>query len=188
MTAQPKSLVIYQIAKGENIKVPIQRDSVWLTQVQMGQLFDKDVNTIGEHINNVYKEKELSSRATSRKFRVAQLEGKREIVRNLGHYNLDVIISVGYRVKSLRGTQFRIWATKVLRDHILQGYSVNKNRLIDTGIDELERAVNLISQAIFPPHYQLITVKYPYADQSYSKSPIFTKMYSGQLTRRDSSA
>jgi len=114
----------------------------------MCELFSKDPRTIGEHIINLYKEKELLAKPTIRKFRIVQLEGKRRIVRTLDHYNLDVIISVGYRVKSLRGTQFRIWATKVLRNYILKGYAVNKHRLIDTGIDELERAVNLIRQTL----------------------------------------
>lgn len=148
MTAQSKSLVIYQIAKGKAISVPIEKESVWLSQQQMSLLFDKNVNTIGEHIGNVYTEKELIRKGTTRKFRAAQLEGKREIIRDLDHYNLDVIISVGYRVKSLRGTKFRIWATKVLRDHIMKGFSFNEHRLSDTGIKELESAVNLIRQTL----------------------------------------
>lgn len=145
MTAQSKSLVIYEIAKGKKIEVPIERDSVWLTQGQMSLLFSKDVNTIGEHIGNIFKEKELKKISVTRKFRVTAPDGKAYLNQV---YNLDVIISVGYRVKSLRGTQFRIWATRVLRDYILKGYAVNKHRLIDTGIDELERAVNLIRQTL----------------------------------------
>ena len=148
MTAQSKSLVIYQVARGKKISVPIERESVWLTQQQMALLFDKDLRTINDHILNIYSEKELRKRATIRKFRTVQLEGKRKVNRTLDHYNLDVIISVGYRVKSLQGTQFRIWATKTLRDYILKGYAVNKSRLIDTGMDELERAVNLIKQTL----------------------------------------
>jgi prophage maintenance system killer protein len=145
MTAQSKSLVIYEIAKGAKISVPIERDSVWLTQGQMSLLFSKDVNTVGEHIGNIFKEKELKKTSVTRKFRVTAPDGKAYINQV---YNLDVIISVGYRVKSLRGTQFRIWATKVLRDYILKGYAINKNRLIDTGIDELGRAVTLIKQTL----------------------------------------
>lgn len=148
MTAQSKSLVIYEIAKGKKIEVPILQESVWLTQKQMSELFGKEVNTIIEHIGNIYREKELLRRPTTRKFRGVQLEGKKPVIRSLDHFNLDVIISVGYRVKSLRGTQFRIWATKTLRNYILKGYAVNKHRLIDTGIDELERAVNLIRQTL----------------------------------------
>lgn len=145
MTAQSKSLVIYQVAGGKKISVPVERDTVWLTQAQMAQLFAKDLRTVNEHIQNIFSEKELSRKSVIRKFRITAKDGKSYLTL---HYNLDVIISVGYRVKSLRGTQFRIWATKVLRDHILRGFSVNKYRLIDTGIDELERAVNLIRQTV----------------------------------------
>lgn len=148
MTAQSKSIVIYEIAKGKKLEVAIEKESVWLTQKQMAVLFGKDVNTIIEHTGNVYEEKELLRRSTSRKFRVVQLEGNKTRTRNLDHYNLDVIISVGYRVKSLRGTQFRIWATKTLRNYILKGYAINRTRLIDTGMDELDRAVNLIKQTL----------------------------------------
>lgn len=145
MTAQSKSLVIYKIAKGKKISIPIEHESVWLTQTQMSLLFSKDVNTIGEHIGNIFKEKELKRTSVTRKFRVTATDRKAYINQV---YNLDVIISVGYRVKSLRGTQFRIWATKTLRDYILKGYVVNKHRLIDTGIDELGRAVALIKQTL----------------------------------------
>ncbi len=148
MTAQSKSIVIYEIGKGKKIEVPIEKESVWLTQKQMSELFGKEVNTIIEHIGNIYRERELLRRPTTRKFRVVQLEGKRRIIRNLDHFNLDIIISVGYRVKSLRGTQFRIWATKTLRDYILRGYALNSHRIADTGLDELERAVNLIRQTL----------------------------------------
>lgn len=148
MTAQSKSIVIYEISKGKKLEVPIENESVWLTQKQMAVLFGKDVNTIIEHTGNIYKEKELLRRPTSRKFQTVQLEGNQEKRRNLDHFNLDVIISVGYRVKSLRGTKFRIWATKTLRDYILKGYAINKNRLVDTGIDEFGRAVALIKQTL----------------------------------------
>ena len=145
MTAQSKSIVIYEIAKGKKISVPIERDSVWLTQTQMSLLFSKDVNTIGEHIGNIFKEKELKRNSVTRKFRVTAPDGKAYLNQI---YNLDVIISVGYRVKSLRGTQFRIWATKTLRDYIMRGYAINSHRIADTGLDELERAVNLIRQTL----------------------------------------
>lgn len=148
MTAQSKSIVIYEISKGKSISVPIQRESVWLTQAQMSLLLDKDVNTIGEHIKNIYNEKELSRRATTRKFREVQIEGQRKVKREILSYNLDIIISVGYRVKSLRGTQFRIWATKTLKDYIMRGYALNSHRIPDTGLEELERAVNLIRQTL----------------------------------------
>jgi prophage maintenance system killer protein/transcriptional regulator CtsR len=145
MTAQSKSLVIYEIAKGKKIEVPIEKETVWLTQKQMSELFGKNLRTINDHLSRIFQEKELVKKSVIRKFRITAPDGKAYINQV---YNLDVIISVGYRVKSLRGTQFRIWATKTLRDYILKGYAVNKHRLIDTGIDELERAVNLIRQTL----------------------------------------
>lgn len=148
MAAQSKSIVIYEVSKKNKLEIPIQNESVWLSASQMAELFDKDIKTIYEHITNVYKEKELIKRSTVRKFQTVQLEGNQEKRRNLDHFNLDVIISVGYRVKSLRGTKFRIWATKTLRDYILKGYAINKNRLVDTGIDEFGRAVALIKQTL----------------------------------------
>lgn len=145
MTAQTKSLVIYEIAKGKKLKVPIENESVWLTQKQMVVLFSTTKQNISLHINNIFSEKELKRNSVVKEYLTTAPDGKDYQV---DYYNLDVIISVGYRVKSLRGTQFRIWATKVLRNHILQGFSVNKNRLVDTGIDELERTVNLIRQTL----------------------------------------
>jgi hypothetical protein len=106
-------IIIYQSQDG-NIKVDVQffEETAWLTQEQMAQLFGKAKSTISEHINNVYKEGELDRISTVRNFRTVQSEGQRQVSRNIEHYNLDVIISVGYRVKSKQGTQFRIWATQ----------------------------------------------------------------------------
>jgi len=94
----------------------------------MGQLFAKDKRTISEHISNIFSEGELEKISTVRKFRTVQTEGKREVERQLDHYNLDVIISVGYRVKSVQGTQFRIWATQRLKEYIIKGFSLNDDR------------------------------------------------------------
>lgn len=145
MTGQSKSIVIYEIAKGKKIEVPIEKESVWLTQKQMSELFGKNLRTINEHLSKIFEEKELSKKSVIRKFRITAPDGKAYLNQV---YNLDVIISVGYRVKSPRGTQFRIWATKTLRDYILQGYALNTYRIADTGLDELERAVNLIRQTL----------------------------------------
>ena len=109
---QPSEVLFYETADGETrVDVRMENETVWLSQAQMAVLFQKDVRTISEHISNVYAEGELMSEATLRKFRNVQKEGDREVSRAITLYNLDVIISVGYRVKSLRGTQFRIWAT-----------------------------------------------------------------------------
>jgi hypothetical protein len=104
-------LILYQTEDGKTkVEALLQDETVWLTQRLMADLFQKDVRTINEHIVNIYDEGELSPESTIRKFRIVQNEGNRQVGRAIEHYNLDVIISVGYRVKSLRGTQFRIWA------------------------------------------------------------------------------
>ncbi len=122
-------ILIYQNPDG-NIKIDVrlQEETVWLTQDQMATLFGKARNTITEHIQNVYEEGELEQNRTSRKFRQVRTEGKREVERELDHYNLDVIISVGYRVKSVQGTQFRIWATQRLKEYIIKGFTLNDDR------------------------------------------------------------
>lgn len=134
-------IVLYTAPDGTtSLDVKLEQETVWLSQVQMGELFTKDRRTISEHIGNVFKEKELSKKRTIRKFRIVQKEGGRSVERAVDFYNLDVIISVGYRVKSQHGTQFRIWATRVLRDHLLKGYTVNERRLRD-----LNQVVRLIA-------------------------------------------
>ena len=122
-------ILIYQNPDG-NIKIDVrlQEETVWLTQSQMGQLFGKDKRTISEHISNIFNEGELEKSSTVRKFRIVQTEGNREVERELDHYNLDVIISVGYRVKSVQGTQFRIWATQRLKEYIIKGFTLNDDR------------------------------------------------------------
>ena len=122
-------ILIYQNTEG-NIKVDVrlEDETVWLTQDQMAQLFGKGRSTITEHIGNVFKEGELDEKSTRRNFRLVRLEGKREVERDVEHYNLDVIISVGYRVKSIQGTQFRIWATQRLKEFIIKGFALNDER------------------------------------------------------------
>ncbi len=112
-----QSEVLLYVSQSGDVKVDVllQDETVWLTQKAMQELFERDKRTISEHIINVYEEGELDRGATVRKFRTVQTEGKREVTRELDYYNLNVIISVGYRVKSQRGTQFRIWANKVDR-------------------------------------------------------------------------
>lgn len=140
-------VVIYQTKdKKIKIEVKLEKETVWLSQIQMAGLFGKAVPTINEHIKNIYKEGELKEEATIRNFRIVQKEGKREIARNIDLYSLDVIISIGYRVKSLRGTQFRIWATNVLKSHLINGYTLNEKRLKEQAqkLHALQRAVKLI--------------------------------------------
>ena len=123
------NLLIYQNQEG-NIKIDVQleNETVWLTQEQMAQLFGKGRSTITEHISNIFKEEELEQISTRRNFRQVRIEGNREVEREIEYFNLDVIISVGYRVKSKQGTQFRIWATQCLKEHIIKGFTLNDDR------------------------------------------------------------
>jgi len=127
-------LVIFK-TEDEKIKINVLfgNETVWLTQEQMAILFEKGRSTVAEHIANAYEEGELEHNLTCRKFRQVRLEGKREVEREIDHYNLDVIISVGYRVKSLRGTQFRQWATQRLREYIIKGFTMDDERLKELG-------------------------------------------------------
>jgi hypothetical protein len=122
-------ILLYKNQEG-NIKIDVvlQEETVWLTQAQMATLFGKDKRTISEHIGNIFKEGELDKNSTVRKFRTVQTEGSRNVERALEYFNLDVIISVGYRVKSLQGTQFRIWATQRLKEYIVKGFTLNDDR------------------------------------------------------------
>lgn len=127
-------LLIYQTEDGRTrIQVRLENETVWLTQKLMAELFQKDVRTINEHIRNIYEEGELEPEATIRKFRIVQTEGSRQVSRKVDFYNLDVIISVGYRVKSHRGTQFRQWATQRLREYIVKGFTLDDERLKEAG-------------------------------------------------------
>lgn len=142
-------IIIYK-TPDKNIKIDVNLDqeTVWLTQKQMSLLFNKDVKTINRHIINLYKEKELEKNPTISKNEIVQFEGDRRIKRITVFYNLDVIISVGYRVKSIQGTQFRIWATKTLKDYLVKGYAVNEKRLLETQskFKELQSAINFLKQ------------------------------------------
>lgn len=122
--------LIFTSQAGENtIEVMVQDETVWLTQKMIAALFEVEVNTINYHLKEIYKSSELQEVATIRNFRIVQTEGKREVSRDVEFYNLDVIISVGYRVNSQRATQFRQWATSVLRDFAIRGYVLDKERL-----------------------------------------------------------
>lgn len=130
LTPNQSEFLLYVSQSGEvKVDVLLQDETVWLTQKGMQDLFSKDKRTISEHIGNVFEEGELDRSSTVRKFRTVRLEGDRQVSRNLDFFNLDVIISVGYRVKSQRGTQFRIWATKILREYIIKGFAMDDDRL-----------------------------------------------------------
>ena len=128
--------VEFQVLLDEN------EDTVWATEQQIMELFGKARRTIGEHIKKIYEEKELDNKATWRESRQVQKEGKRKVERNISYYNLDVIISVGYRVKSQRGIEFRKWATKKLKEHLIKGYTLNEKRL-----KQLQQTIQLVNRA-----------------------------------------
>jgi prophage maintenance system killer protein len=149
-------IVIYKPSKGQaELIVNLKDETVWLSQKQMSGLFKKNTDTIGLHIRNIYKEGELSKKSTTEYFSVVQKEGNREVLRKIQYYNLDVIISVGYRVKSKQGTQFRIWANKVLREYLVKGYVLNENRLKQQTdkVKELEKSLEVFKR--IADNYQL---------------------------------
>ena len=138
---EKKNEIILFENQGVKLEVNMKDDTVWLNRQQMAELFNRDVKTIGKHINNALKE-ELKDIPTVAKFATVQKEGDRNVTRNVEYYNLDVILSVGYRVKSKNGILFRQWATKVLKDYMLKGYAVNQRRL-----EYLEKTIKLIDIA-----------------------------------------
>ncbi len=151
MTTDSGEVLIYQTTDGKaSLDVRLDRETVWLNQKQMAELFDKDTDTIGLHIRNLYKEDELDSEPTTEESSVVQNEGGRPVNRKVRFYNLDVVISVGYRVKSRRGTQFRQWATRVLRDHLVRGYTIHEKRLREQEekLSDLRRTVTLLEKTI----------------------------------------
>ena len=138
-------IILYQAPDGQtSLEVKLENETVWLTQAQICTLFDKSKGTISEHISNVFKEGELAKDSVVREFRTTAADGKTYITK---YYSLDVIISVGYRVKSKRGTQFRIWANSVLKDYLIKGYAV-KNSLIQERYDELKALVDTMGRAM----------------------------------------
>ena len=145
------NIVIYQTKDGKtSIDVKLEDETVWLTQAQMAELFQKDRTVIGRHINNVYREGELERDITCAKF--AHMGSYSDQQYETAVYNLDVIISVGYRVKSQRGTQFRVWANKVLKEYLIKGYAVNQQVKIEQ-LEDLKNTVHLLSNVI--EHKQL---------------------------------
>ena len=140
-----KEIILYETPDHEvRLDVTTDRDTVWLNRAQLAELFDRDIKTIGKHINNALKEELSNDPATVAIFATVQIEGEREVTRDIEFYNLDVIISVGYRVKSQRGVEFRRWANEVLKDYIIKGYAVNNKRIEQIGevIRIMKRAEN----------------------------------------------
>ena len=130
------------------LKVTLEKESVWLNRHQIATLFDRDVKTIGKHINNVFKEGELDKNSTVANFATVQKEGQREVTRDIEYYNLDVIISVGYRVKSQRGVKFRQWATNVLKEYIFNGFAINREKITQQRLLKLEKDVEYLKSQL----------------------------------------
>lgn len=155
-------IILYQPDSTLSLDVRVENETVWLNRNQIALLFDRDVKTIGKHINNALKE-ELDGISTIANFATVQIEGNRRVTRNIEYYNLDVILSVGYRVKSKRGIQFRQWANKVLKEYLLKGYSVNQRLMYmesridhrlsehDQQIRELSGKVDFFLKTSLPP-------------------------------------
>ncbi len=141
-------IIIYQSEDGQTrIDVRMQDETVWLTQAQMAELFQKTPQNVTMHIRNAYNEGELDEKATCKEFLQVQIEGKRNVTRKIKYYDLDVIISVGYRVKSQRGTAFRIWARSVIKDYLVKGYAVNE-RIRHEQFSELRQLVGMLGRTI----------------------------------------
>jgi len=152
-----KSIEIYQSGEIE-IRVSVDDETVWLNRQQLAELFDRDIKTIGKHIANVFKDKELDKMATVANFATVQNEGGREVTREIEYYNLDVIISIGYRVKSQKGVSFRQWATRVLKNYISNGYTINAEKitherfvLLEHEVQSLQHKVNLLEDKKITP-------------------------------------
>jgi hypothetical protein len=136
-------IVLFQAADGQvSLDVRLEADTVWLSQAQMAELFGRERSVITRHVRNVFREGELPEESNVHFLHIAGA------VRPVGFYSLDVIISVGYRVKSARGTQFRIWATQVLRQHLIQGYTLHQRRLQERGLGNLQQALGLMARTL----------------------------------------
>ena len=178
------NFVLYTTPNGEvKLEVFLQEETLWLPQKMMAELFDVDVRTISEHLQNIFKSGELSKNSTVRKIRTVQNEGNREVSRDLDFFNLDAIIAVGYRVNSKRATQFRIWATQILKEYIIKGFAMDDERLKDPkqifGKDYFEEQLARIrdirsSERRF---YQKITDIYAQCSADYDPDEEITKQF-----------
>ena len=170
-------------SKQDSIEVRYEDETIWLTQKMMATLFDVESNTITYHLQEIYKSGELEREATTRKFRVVQTEGARQVSREVDHYNLDAVISVGYRVNSIRATQFRRWATQVLKQFAIRGYVIDKKRMENgtaLGEDYFERLLEEIREIRLSERrfYQKITDIYATSVDYNAKAPTSKKFFS----------
>lgn len=145
-----EKLIIFE-DKDKTIEVQLKEESIWLSLNQIATLFGKDKSVISRHIRNIFESGELDKSATVAKFATVQIEGKRKVKRTIEYFNLDVIISVGYRVNSRKATQFRIWATNVLKKYLMQGYVINEKRITSEKLKEIEETIKFIKENINTP-------------------------------------
>jgi hypothetical protein len=142
-------IILYQPDNEVKLEVRLEEDTVWLTQAQIVELFQSSKANISEHIKNIYEQEELEESATVRDFRTVRQEGKRQVVRTLTYYNLDAIISIGFRVNSKRGILFRQWANKVLKEYLLKGHAINyRLEQIDTRLQKHERQIEYLTDKV----------------------------------------
>ncbi len=147
MQENKSNVVVYNDGELE-LNVSVNDETIWLTQKQLGELFNVESHNITYHIKNIYKQKELIKNPTTRKIRVVQKEGNREVERDVDHYNLDMIISIGYRVNSITATKFRQWATSILKNYIQNGYVINADKITNQRFKELENDVTLLKSKV----------------------------------------
>ena len=142
-------IIVYETDGGEaRVDVRFDRDTVWLTQRQMADLFETSTDNISLHLTNIFSTQELEREATTEDSSVVRTEGSRQVRRTLTHYDLDAIISVGYRVNSRSGVRFRQWATRTLRDHLVSGFTLNQRRLAERGLQEARDSLNLLASTL----------------------------------------
>jgi len=142
-------IAIFKNESGEiEVDVKLERETLWLSLNQLTKLFDRDKSVISRHLNNIFKEQELNKETTVANFATVQTEGRRTLSRQIEYYNLDAIISVGYRVNSKRGVEFRKWANNVLKEYLIKGYSINQKRIADKELQELKQVMSLLSSTL----------------------------------------
>lgn len=174
-------LIFEKQAHADSIEVRYEDETLWLTQKMMSNLFDVESNTITYHLQEIFKSGELDKESTTRKFRVVQTEGTRQVSREVDHYNLDAVISVGYRVNSIRATQFRRWATQVLKQYAITGYVIDRKRMENgafLGEDYFERLLEEIREIRLSERrfYQKVTDIYA-TSVDYDKNAPTTKLF-----------
>lgn len=152
MESSGGEIIVYESGDGEaRVDVRFEEETVWLTHCQMAEVFQSTPQNIVMHLRNVFSSKELGAEATSKDFLIVRSESQRTVRREVSHYNLDAIISIGYWVHSKRDVRFRQWATRTLREHLVSGYTINERRLAERGLDETHQTLDLLPRTLRNP-------------------------------------